>query len=409
MSTVERYGLNWDEGINDLRIEAWCYKNKHPEDKGGLGQAGHFKNIAQILWGPQNKRKQFIWHPWAEIMNEAVHRYEVTAFSGCGSSGKSDYAAIWCIINWLVDPRNTLCLQTSTSLRAARGRIWGATTEYFRAAGGLPGKLTDSDYTIRTRMDDGELAKRAGIWLIAAEQKQEKEAVEKIIGLKNKRIRFAADELPDISPAVPSAFFANLSTNDDVAFLGLGNFKNRYDAFGELIKPKAGWDSINIDSEEWETDRGICVRFDGMKSPNFKDGDRWPIYGSKHLERQKKNLGGDKSPLFWRMCRSWEVPLGTEMVIYDESDLVSGGAYEQNVIWLEPPTKISSLDPSYTNGGDRTAQMIGSFGKTNAGLWVMKREKTLLLYADVTKKRSRDYQIVDQFRANCERERWCKR
>jgi hypothetical protein len=46
-----------------------------------------------------------------------------------------------------------------------------------------------------------------------------------------------------------------------------------YDPFGKFITPLKGWDSISVESEEWETARGIAIHFDATKNPRIMDGD----------------------------------------------------------------------------------------------------------------------------------------
>jgi hypothetical protein len=227
--------------------------------------------------------------------------------------------------------------------------------------------------------------------------------LDKIIGAHNKRVFFICDELPELSEAILETAYSNLATNPEFYLYGLGNFKTRYDAFGQFLIPKAGWDSISVEDDEWETERGICVRFDGVKSPNVVGGeDQWPIYSLKNLASHQRDLG-ENTAGFWRMVRSFETPLGMDDAIYTESDFVAGAAYEKP-IWLTPPIKWSTLDPSFTNGGDRCPQLFGSYGTDKHGVKTVCVDRYILLREDVRKKEPRDYQIARQFRDNCVRE-----
>jgi hypothetical protein len=51
----------------------------------------------------------------------------------CGSSGKSDFMAVWILLNWLAAPYHTLGLLTSTSIRDSKKRVWGAVARYWPA------------------------------------------------------------------------------------------------------------------------------------------------------------------------------------------------------------------------------------------------------------------------------------
>lgn len=413
---VIRYGAKF-EGMADWEIEAHCYLHGSNPNMGGLTKAGHFKELVNCLWGQKNKHKRFVWNPWAERMNECVHEMETAedgsqrqrryvAFSGCGSSGKTDYGAIYLLCNWLADPKGTMGLCTSTDMKASRLRIWGAIKDYWNAMGDKfwPGKMIDSLAMITATDDEGDkLSARSGISLLAGEKKKERENVGKIIGAKNDRIIFVADELPELSEAIMEACRWNLTKNPFFQLLAFGNFKNRYDPFGQFIEPKAGWESIVVEDDEWETKNGICLHFDGFRSPNVLAGkDIWPgIYGKKHLAEDRKDRG-ENSAGFWRMCRSFESSIGTDDAIYSESDLLAGKAYDRDVKWMTKPIRCSFLDPSFTNGGDRAVQWFASLGVTREGLMTLYYDKYLLLREDVRKKdETRDFQLARQFRDNC--------
>lgn len=280
----------------------------------------------------------------------------------------TDWAAVWAIVNWLCAPEDTLVLVTSTSLKDSRKRIWGSVTAYFQAAGRLPGKLVDSMGTIRTMNEAGEANNdKQGIALLAGEKKKEKEAIGKMIGMKNNRVFLIADELPELSEAILEAAYSNLALNPYFQLIGIGNFNSLYDPLGVFVRPKDGYGSITPDDEEWETERGYCIRFDGLKSPNILDGeDKWPIYTTKKLAAHRASLG-ENSAAFWRMCRSFPCPEGEENCIYSEADFVRGNAHG-SVNWLYEPTPVVAADPAFTNGGDRFAVVYGLYGTSATGV-----------------------------------------
>lgn len=220
--------------LPDLELELYCYRIGHTPERGGLGRAGHFRKIAEMLWHPKSP-KHFIWHPWAEKMNEVCHEHPLTgaayphvAIAGCASSGKTEYLAIYGIINWLCDPMNTLVLATSTDLKASRKRVWGSIVEYFQAAQRVcPGKLTDSMGIIRTDDGSGIFSDKKAIALVAGEKKKELEAMGKLIGAKNKRVFLLADELAELTQALLDTAFANLSSNEMFQVVAASNFKSR--------------------------------------------------------------------------------------------------------------------------------------------------------------------------------------
>lgn len=416
-----RYGLKFDSDLPELNVEIYCYRTERTVEQGGLGAAGHFRNIVELIWGKHNKKrycrirsKDGEVNPWWERMNEGVHRVEKLSdgttrrqryigFSGCAASAKTDYTALYAIVNWMIAPIDTLVLVTSTDMKAARRRIWGRIVAYYDAMPEhvRPGSIIPSQYQIVATNDKGKkLSDESSISLVPGEKKHEREALDKIIGAHNKRVFFLSDELPELSEALLETAYSNLSANPFFQMFGLGNFKSRYDSFGQFIQPKAGWDSITVEDDEWETERGICIRFDGLKSPNVLAGeDIWPIYSNKNLADHREDLG-ENTAGFWRMVRSFETPLGMDDAIYTEADFTAGKAYDK-AIWLNKPVRVSFMDPSFTQGGDRCPQFFGSYGTTKDGIKTISFDSYKLLREDVRKKEPRDYQIARQFRDNC--------
>lgn len=394
-----RYGICYPEKLTDLEVELLAFKNNPPASRGGIGKEGNFWNIVEMLWG-EKCNKPFVRHPWAERMTRYACEQNYLGIIGCGSSGKTDWGAVWAIVNWLCDPIGTLVLVTSTSLKDSRKRIWGSVTAYFQASTErLPGKLVDSIGMIRSQDANGNFNNdKAGIALIAGEKKKEKEAIGKMIGMKNARVILMADELPELSEAILEAAYSNLALNPYFQLIGIGNFNSLYDPLGVFVRPKQGYGSITPEDQEWETERGYCIRFDGLKSPNIIDGeDSWPIYNSKKLAAHRKDLG-ENSAAFWRMCRSFPCPEGEEHCIYSESDFIRGNAHGTN-LWLYEPTPVGAADPAFSTDGDKFAVVWGLYGKNSAGKFTLAITGFDYLYENVDLTRNgepRDIQTASQ-------------
>jgi hypothetical protein len=316
----------------------------------------------------------------------------------------TDWAAVWAIINFLCLPEKTMVIVTSTTLKDSRKRIWGSIRDYWQAIPGrAPGKLVDSQGLIRYDLGGNEASDKSGITLVAAEKSKDKEALGKLIGFKADRLILIADELPELGESVVGAAYSNLANNPSFQMIGLGNPSSYYDAFGVFAKPKAGWASINAGSEEWETERGVCIRFDGEKSPNILAGKTiypWMITQS-FLDQQRESLG-ENSGAYWRMVRGFWSSTGASDGIYSEADIVKFKA-DQPTVWLTPPIKIAALDPAFTNGGDRSALYFGYYGDSKDGLKTLCFDHVEFLAEDVTDKDNpRTFQIVKQFRDRCE-------
>jgi len=323
------------------------------------------------------------------------------------NSGKTDFFAVWAIVNYIIDPQNTMVLVTSTTLKDARKRIWGAICDYWLAVPGLPGKLLNSRGLIRLQVGN-EFSERCGITLIAGAPTKAAEAVGKIIGFKNKRVILVADELPELSESIVEAALSNLTLNPYFQLIGLGNPKNHFDPMARMTMPKNGnWDSVNVDTGEWETELGYNLHFDGMKSPNVEAGrDIFPgILGPNKVTEAITRLGANSSG-FWRMIRGFYCPAGEDDCVYTDVELETSGAFQtlgNGFAWLNNDlTPVAALDPSFTNGGDRCMMIWGVMGYNLQG------KKTLLiqgheaLFEDVqNKEMTRTQQIIKQFRDKC--------
>lgn len=226
-------------------------------------------------------------------MLKAACEGKYIGIAGSRSSGKSLTFALWGIVNFLAAPNETKVIITSTSLKDSRGRIWGDVEAYWQAAaavmGGeaaLPGELVSSQGLIRQR-SNGQQSDKYGLVLIAGEKSREKESIGKLIGFKANRMILIADEMPELSESLIIAAESNLSANAEFQFIGLGNPASYYDPFGMLCEPIDGWASINDSMEEWQTKRGICLRFDGERSPNILAGQNLYPWMFTHAKLQE--------------------------------------------------------------------------------------------------------------------------
>lgn len=404
-----KYGRYWP-GASELDVELICFREDLSPEAGGLGRKEHFWNIVALLWGPESP-KPFVRHPWADTMSEYASKHRFLSVSGCGSSGKTDFFAVWAIVNWLCDPTGTLVLVTSTTLKESRKRIWGAVVDYFQAlpdAVRVIGKLVDSYGQIKLAESTGiKSSDRCGIALIPGERKREKEAVKNFIGLKNRRVILVADELPELSPAIMHAVKTNLTHNDYVQAIGMGNPASYWDAHGVFSTPKKGWKSITPADFEWETLWGWAIRFDAELSPNIVMGnDRlYPFLPTSHrLEEAKRDLG-EGTFGFWRMWKGFWCPEGAESTVYSETEIFYYNAHDTEVKWVRPPIPISGLDAGYTSGGDRSIAFFALFGEeAGTGKSVLLFTEYLLVKDDPLEKvLPRSHQIIRNWRKECEK------
>lgn len=408
-----KYGAYFPARYNRLDIELWCFRTGRTREKGGLGKAEHFWNIISLLYGKNNpvgnKSKFFIRNPWSEDIITALCENRYVGVGGCAGSTKSETLALWVLVNFLCNPRHTLCVVMSTSIKEAKRRIWGSLVDFIRAipAPGLPLQVIDSTGTIRYRFqsDTDKLSDRSTIALVAAERKQERDAVGKLIGMHNALVVVVADELSELTPAILEYALpgGNLTSNPDYQFVGLSNPVSYYDPFGVLWKPKAGWMSVNVEDSFWETEFGVAIHFDGTKSPNIAAGKTlFPFLPTaQKIEEAKRAEGGENSLRFWRMVRGFFAPMGQEDLIYAEQDIVKYKGDEPAIWGDQPLQRCAALDPGFTNGGDRSIVYLGTLGLSKDRVMTLNYDRFVELVEDVTSPEERSYQIARKFMELC--------
>ena len=400
---IKKYGYQFPQGTNEVTMELHAFLDARDPEKGGLGQFEHFKNAVDLLWNDPQKptSRNFIWSPWAEDMLYEACDNQYLSIAGCASSGKSDTMALWGIINYLADPYNTLVIVTSTTLREARRRIWKSITELWSAVHGLPGKMVPSLGQIKGLSKDGGFWESTGIVLVPAEKRKEKEAIGKLVGIKQKRLILIADELPELPESLVHAAYTNLSTNPQFQMIGLGNPNSHFDAFGVYSKPKLGWGAVTENDTEWETSRGKCIRFNAEENPNVLSGKKiYPWMPDRQTVEAAKRDYGANSLLYYRMYKGFWCPDGIDSGVYSEADLVRGVA-SSKAKFDKTPLKVAAIDPSFTNGGDRSIVFFGSLGKQD-GVQVLQFDSYEALSEDINdQKTPRSVQIARKFKDVC--------
>ena len=405
---IEKYGYRFPDGTLPVTIELRAYRDARTTEQGGLGQFQHLKNVVDLIWNAGDTVRSFTWSNWAEDMLYEVCEEKYLSVAGCASSGKSDAFAIWGIVEYLSGPTDTMVLITSTTMREARRRIWKSVVELWDAVpkGQLPGKLVNSLGFIKGLTPNGKsLFEGTGIALVPAEKKKEKDAIGKLVGVKQKRLRLIADELPELPESIVHAAFTNMSTTEDFRMVGLGNPASRFDAFGLFSKPKDGWDSVSEADQEWETSRGKCIRLDVLKCANYVE--RKMVYpwmpSYENVEQARRDYGED-SQLFYRMYRGFWCPDGASTGIYSEAELTQG-LVTQPAKFEDPQSAVllAAIDPSFSSGGDRCTVMFGRLGMED-GANVLEFLGCEHLHEDITNRAvPRSHQIARQFRDLCQK------
>lgn len=404
------YGAWWprSQAIDRLYIELECFREGRTPEEGGLGKYGHLVECVELLWNHSGKQR-VEWNPWIEkMLQECCETYEVDeylAVAGCSSSSKSFGGAVWVWVNWLADPEHTLGLVTSTSIQAAKKRIWRSIVQLYN--GLPPSQKVKVRYRPSLNMfqwvpqDDTKPDESAAICLVASEAKQEAAASAKLIGAKNDVVLLVGDELCELSPAILAVAIDNLPSNPKFHMVAMSNPKDREDGFGLLSEPLAGWNSIDETVFEWRTKYGRAIRFDCLQSPNYMEREvvfKYMLTWEK-IEKARE-LRGESSPYFYRFYRGFFPIQGAEDVLYTEVDF-SAWLLDRVEWGKEPPIKVAGLDPSFSSGGDVTCLSFALLGKDKAGKMCLQFEEEVSIKEDAQDKRTpRTDQIWLQVKAH---------
>jgi hypothetical protein len=396
----EKYGLVWGPEVSDLDIELYCYREGAPDSP---GKPHHFKAAVDLLWNQPTSSKNFTWHPWAEKMLEEVCKHKYLSVGGCASSGKTDFYAVWGLIEWLCAPHATQVLFTSTSLKDSRKRIWSTVEDFFQAVPGLPGKLVSSQGVIRFEAD-GIQSDKFGLTLVASDRKKERDAQNKFMGFKAPRLRLVADELPELADSILTTAFSNLARNEDFKMVGIGNPNSHYDPHGRFSEPDQGWTSVTENDYEWKTKYGWFIRFDAERSPNVELGYVKYPFLAKQSDLDEAAKLGEKSVAYYRMVKGFWCPSGSDDSIYSDTEIERGMGTHSSPTWSENAGKqrVAALDVAFTAGGDRCVLRFATVGRTTTNPKHIHFDEVLLITEDVTDKITpRTQQICRQVRDEC--------
>jgi hypothetical protein len=407
-----KYGRYWEQwlDVNITQIELKCFLEEWTEEQGGLGKYQHGVNAVNLIWNQDPKRPCFVWTPECVKMMQEACANKYLGICGAASCGKSHFAAMWALLCFYAAPHETMVLVTSTSLTAAKQRIWGSVGSLYSH---MPewlrnkAKMVGSNGILRYKEVDESKAQTdtRGITLVAAEQKNDKEAVAKLIGRKQRRMILCCDELPEISPSVVTAAKGNLATNPFFQFIALGNPKSYLDAFGTFCKPLAGWDSVTEHSYEWPIRSGKVIRFDATRSTNYTTG-KWTyeFMPSRETIDEARAEFGEQSLTFYRMYRGYFPPMGSSDSIFPALELALH--VQPKVAWGKAGfTKVAGLDVSFTSGGDKTVLTILRVGKNVDGLTMIEYQDAFLIQENIlAKEETRTIQICSRAKEILDRE-----
>lgn len=361
-----RYGLDWPVEMSDVLIGLTVGKKwRQIEEAYGVKIVDPWKAMLESAVALVPK-ENFKVSPWTEQHFHDFVTYDKLITWGCASSSKSNDTALLLLLDWVVDPYDTVTLLGSTTKEDLKSRSWEAVERYHHAIKGndkgfvIPGRISkQGQKLVNTDEDDiaGSSGEKAGIQGRAINEGG------RLQGAHAKYVRLVVDELAEISnhEAIKTAI-ANLRVGTvSFKFIGLANPESWDNPSCQYCEPIDGRDSVNVDTGCWMSKFGCFVRHhDGLKSPcvlNPELRKEYPfLLNSEEYESVLRESGGNTdAPQIWKMIRGFPVPLGTALPTILDSRL----AEEQHVGEpLELPDMYpvlgvaAGIDPAWSEGGD---------------------------------------------------------
>jgi len=285
---------------------------------------------------------------------------------GCASSGKSNDTALLLLLDWMVDPFDTVTLLGSTTKQDLKSRSWEAIVRYHNALKIcnrdkflIPGKISKQGQSL-INVEDDDTAESAGEK--AGIQGRALNEDGRLQGAHAKHVRLVVDELAEITnhEAIKVAM-ANLRVGtESFKFIGLANPESWENPSCQYCIPPDGVSSVNVDTGAWMSTFGCFVRHhDGLKSPCVLKPElrsRFPFLISQgEVEATLAEAGGNSdAPQFWKMIRGFPVPSGAGAPVVLDARI----AEQQHVsdAMPEDPSAIvatvAGIDPAWSEGGD---------------------------------------------------------
>lgn len=348
-----KYGIKSPVKIPDLELELYAFRNRLQPNEGGLGTFDHFRNVTKMMWPKMS------WNPWLEAQVETLCEHDYVGWAGCGASGKTYGATLFATVWWLANPLKSTVVLTSTTAKMIRKRMWANLQDLVRKTRGFPGNMVDSKMSLQAVKGDD----RHSISAIAVAEGNTSKAVANIQGIHAERVMVIIDEATDTPEAAFEAC-TNLSKGcREFKMLVIGNPASKFDPHGRFCTPAKGWRSVTIEDQHWLTERGVCRRFDGMKSPNISEGrTKYPYLITHDQVLSAMRHEGEQSPTFWKYTRGFWAPDGMVKTVLSES-LIETHTPTKKLVFTTNVEQVAALDPGF--GGDRCVLRFAKVGTAN--------------------------------------------
>jgi len=405
---IHKYGFDWSYGLAESSIELACFRQIGfvKDFDTGHTRTFHFERAMQLLWPetlPDGGRG-YVMSKWSEkrVQSFVDPARQFQTWWGASTTGKSCDSAAIVLTYYLAAPECTAVTVCSTSRSQLMRRIWSEIIRLFNFYGpdGLPMEYYRGKPSLQYMAPGSRVpSEKAGVFGIPILRGTIEEAVGNIVGTHNDYNVLVIDEMQATRWAAVEAF-DNLATGLEARFLGMGNPVSKLDPLGRASKPKRGWLSISPALDEWETDKGWCLYFDGLKSPGVTEPEKYPFLLTKAQIDDMRKDPGENTPRFWTQRRGYMPPEGLIQTVFTEA-LITKHELQRKVEWAEPPIVLAAMDESFTAGGDRCFLQFAEVGVTIYGDTVIQFMESQIINIEISDDTPIEYFIAQQVKGHC--------
>jgi hypothetical protein len=359
---------------------------------------------------------------WAVRIVKEMCRSPIINLMGCGSSGKTHLSTCVGYTIWKSVPYFTSVYLSTTTGEGADARAWATVNQIYRDDKFRFGKLINSTRTLVIEETDEineDNAKfrdlRNAIKCVLIPTGNEgRNVVGAISGRKNKRVIWIADEFPHMDLGVMKGrtnLFTNATAGGWAQFVGCGNGPKDGDAMFIDAEPEKGWHWVNKDEHwRWTTRAGICLYFNGAKSPNMRveRGVRAPFPGLMDWEARDLILNDcwkdENTPEFWTQFFGFPPSVQIADTVLTKAFMVNNGAFNPAEWSGEKLKVLGGFDPGFRKDGDPCCAHFAKVGKDIRGKTVAEMEgDAIVINPDASSTLAFEAQIAKKFVDECEK------
>lgn len=381
--------------MTDYELDMWCFakvpwKHKIKHEfliRGMQGQWGDNIMFEQTINGTRYVNY------WATRIVQEMCQSPIINEMGCGSSGKTGMTVRTLYTIWKSAPFHTSVFLSTTTGEASDARAWAVVQEIYREDRFRDGKLINSARTLVMEEDDPECNEdnakfrdlRNSIKCVLIPTGNEgRNVVGAISGRKNHIVIWQCDEFPHMDLGVLAGranLFTNVSGGGWAQFIGCGNGPKDGDAMFIDAEPVNGWTSINKDEHwRWETRSGVCLYFNGAKSPNMQAPEDVRVPFPRIMDRAARDVllkncwNDENTPEFYTQFYGFPPSINIPDTVLTMPFIRNGGAFN-SVEWEGTSRKtLAGLDLGFRQDGDPCCLYFGKIGKDTRGKTVLSAE-----------------------------------